>query len=173
MIACVYGLSLVGKTTVAQRASVSLAMPLRSCGDAVRSVAKMMGTSIDGLSDDVHREIDSTTVGWALERMDCIVEGRFLDAVFASVDRNIVFFELVASMDSRVERGRTRYQDPTFSPAQLRITDAGDAVFRERLFKERKGTAQSMLIDTSGLSVDECALLVQKSIQEIRRKLGD
>jgi cytidylate kinase len=166
MIVCLFGPSCVGKTTVARRAAAALELPLRSCGDAVRQMAKTLRLPINQLTDDAHRAVDAATVAWALERHSgCMLEGRFLDAVFATAGvPATMIIELQAAHGCRVERAR-KQNGPTFSIDDLVQLDAEDAALRRRLFKCGGRDVARHVLDTSGRAVEDCARLVQEMVE--------
>lgn len=166
MIVGIFGRSCVGKTTVARRAATALNLPLRSCGDAVRKKAETLWLPIDQLSDDAHRAVDAASVEWALERRGgCILEGRFLHAVFAAAGVSATLIELRADSSSRVKRARIRLGVPTFSINDLERLDAEDAGFGARLFGRYGSDVPRHVLDTSDLTVDECTRRVQEIVE--------
>jgi cytidylate kinase len=167
VIFCIYGPSCVGKTTVAREVATQLDLPLHSCGDKVRQMARGLGVSLDALSDDSHRQIDRDTVAWALDHRPCVIEGRFLDAVFADSTAFATLIFLGASDDPRIVRGRNK--DPSFTFAHLRQVDAHDASFRARVYGSLNNIAPYITIDTSQLTVDECARRIAVAIEQATR----
>lgn len=163
MIVCIFGPSYVGKTTVAKRAAAALDLPIRSCGDAVRQMAKSLSLPIDQLPDAAHRAVDAATVDWAVEhRGGCFLEGRFLDAVFDAAGISAILIELWADRDCRLERARIRNGQSTFSADDLVRVDAEETSFRGRLFGRHGIDVPRLAIDTSNRTVDECARHVQE-----------
>jgi cytidylate kinase len=166
MIICLFGPSCGGKTTVGRRAAAVLQLPLRSIGKAVRQMAETLGLPIDQLSDDAHRAVDAASVAWALERRSgCMLEGRFLDAVFATAGVPATLIELREARGCRAERARTRNDQPNFSTDDLDRLDAEDASFRRRLFGCVGSDAPRHVLNTSGLEVEECAQRVKQIIE--------
>jgi cytidylate kinase len=166
MIVCILGPSCVGKSTIARRAAAALELPLRSCGDAVREKAEILGLPIEQLPDDAHRAVDAASVVWALERFGgCLLEGRFLDAVFAAAGVSATLIELQANRSSRLARARTRYSVLSFSTDDLDRMDAAEAEFRARLFGRVAEYPTRHMLDTSGLTLDECARRVREIVE--------
>jgi cytidylate kinase len=158
MIVCIFGASCVGKTTVARRVAAALVLPLRSCGGAVREKAEILGLPIDQVPDNAHRAVDAASIGWARERFTgCLLEGRFLDAVFAAAGLSANLIELRANRSCRVARARIRYGLLSFSTDDLDRMDAADADLRARLFARVARYPARHMLDTSDLTVDECA----------------
>ena len=123
--------------------------------------------SFEALPDDSHRQIDQDTVTWALEQRPCLIEGRFLDAVFAGAAVPATLILLDASDTQRV--GRARKKNSTFTFDHLRRTDADDAKFRARLYGPLNNIASYLTVDTSELTVDECAYRITMAIEKARR----
>ena len=168
MIMALYGRSCVGKTTIARSLSGLSGIPLRSCGGVVRARAASIGVSVVELSEDDHRQIDAATIRWAREQKDCIVEGRFLDAVFATEDLPLILIEITASPAARVERARERHQSPAFCEDDLKLADTRDAAFVSELFEATCPCVPWRRIDTSNLTVVGCTQLLQEIIVEER-----
>jgi cytidylate kinase len=166
MIVCLFGPSCVGKTTLAKRVAAALGLPLRSCGDAVRTAATVHGTTIKDLPDEGHREVDAGTVAWALEHKACIVEGRYLDRVFADSRAAVTLILIGASDACRVSRLRDRSGNTLLSAEDLRRSDDEDNAFRERLFGDHATAMPWQVLDTSGLTVDECAQQLSELIEQ-------
>jgi len=166
MIVCIFGPSCVGKTTVARRAAAALDLPLRSCGAAVREKAETLGLPIDQLPDDAHRAVDAASVEWALERRGgCMLEGRFLDAVFAAASVSATLIDLRADRCCRVNRARIRHGQLTFCLGDLDRMDAEDAHFSARLFRRHASDMARHMLDTSRLTVGECVRRVQEIVK--------
>jgi cytidylate kinase len=165
MIICLFGASLVGKTTVARSVSSTMGLPLRSCGSIVRAEAAESGVRLADLSDEDHKRIDSQTIAWALKQNSCLIEGRFLDAVFGGTDQLPIMIKLMATDECRVQRGRVRNGKSTFSVEDIRRLDAEDAVFRARMFGAHPTVVSRREVDTSGLSVDVCAHTIENLIE--------
>lgn len=166
MIICIFGPSFVGKTTVARCAATALDLPLRSCGDAVRQMARTAGLPIDQIPDDSHRTVDAETIDWAIKHCGgCMVEGRFLDGVFSSAGKAATLIELWADSRCRLERARTRSGRATFSQGDLNRLDAADASFRLRLFGQHANDLPRYVLDTSDRTADECARWVQELVR--------
>jgi cytidylate kinase len=166
MIVCIFGASCVGKTVIARCAAATLDLPLRSCGTAVREKADILGLAIEQLSDDIHRAVDAASVEWALEhRGGCMLEGRFLDAVFAAAGVSAILIELRADRSCRLNRARIRHGLLSFCANDLDRMDAEDAAFRARLFRRHASDLARHMLETSRLTVDECAGRVQEIVK--------
>jgi hypothetical protein len=125
--------------------------------------ASMLRLSLDNLPSSVHEEVDNESVLWALSNRPCLVEGRFLDAVFAHRTPALVI-RLHAADTARLERGRAR--SPTFGLSDLQRSDEGDARFRARMFACRVPIVPLRTIDTTNLTVEECSECVRLIIEE-------
>jgi cytidylate kinase len=164
MIFCIFGRSCIGKTTVAKRVADELDLPLRSCGSAVQERARALGLSSRDLPDAIHRQVDGSTVVWGLANQPCIIEGRFLDAVFAGVDAPILLINLTASDVQRHARGYVS-KGPSFTLNGLRQADADDASFRVRMFTASAEIIPGLTVDSSEMTVEECVLCVRTIIE--------
>jgi cytidylate kinase len=165
MIICLFGPSYVGKTTIARKAASILGLPLRSCGDAVRQKAASLRLPIEQLPDKAHLTVDAATIEWGLKRSDgCMIEGRFLDAVFATAGVPIALLELRADRGCRLRRARMR-NGLSFSANDLDRLDAEDASFRARIFGRDDMELPRCVLDTSTRTVDECSRWVQETVK--------
>jgi len=166
MILCLYGSSCSGKTTVARALASKLNLPLRSCGDEIRRVARKLDITPADVTEDGHRQIDRDTVAWAHEHRPGVIEGRFLDAVFASAATPATLVLLVASDESRLVRGRTK--NTAFSSDDLGRSDAEDAKHRARIYNLHEGVVPWHTVDTSDLPVDECVRQIVTMLKDAR-----
>lgn len=160
MIICIFGQSCAGKTATAQRLATELGWPLRSCGTAVRERARELKIGIGELSDNQHRDVDAETVAWAIEQQNCLVEGRFLDAVFQPAEIPHVLVHLIASDAARVERCRARQ-----GQNDLIAADNEDMSFRSRIFPLLSPREADLTVDTTGQSIDEGTQCILSFIQ--------
>lgn len=163
MIACLFGSTSVGKTTIAQMLARQLRIPLRSCGDEVRAMAKSVGVSVAELADSAHEAVDRETVAWAVHNRPCVIEGRFLDSVFADGDRARLI-HLACSEATRVARARARV--PSFGLADLRRSDTEDGIFRNRVYRGLSPILPFVTVDTTHLSVQECVECIRSILGE-------
>jgi cytidylate kinase len=140
-----------------------LELPLRSCGEAVRAAAINLKANLADLPDEVHRRVDEETVSWALEHKSCIIEGRFLDGVFAECRATVMLIEVTAREHLRMERARIRNNIATFSAEDIQRLDTDDNVFRARMFCGRRSVPWQIL-DTSGQTVEESVEILNELI---------
>lgn len=166
MILCLFGATCSGKTTVGQAVAARLNVPLRSCGDEVRRVARELDIALTDLPDESHRQIDRDTVTWGVEHQPCIVEGRFLDAVFAGTCTPATLIRLVASDARRAARWRAK--NSAFTSAQLKQVDAEDANLRARIYNAQDEVVPCLTIDTSELTVDQSVSRIAAAIKDAR-----
>lgn len=165
MIVCLMGPTCTGKTTIATRLASDIGWPLRSCGLSIRRRAADHGVAPEALDDLNHRLVDAETIEWAVERRDCLVEGRFLDGVFHDPAMPVRIVRLKAAYGIRAERGTLRGKS-TFAVDDVMRADAEDAAFRERLYPRTPLVPSFPVLDNSGLTVDEC-------VRRVRALLGD
>jgi len=163
MIICIFGPSLSGKTTIAAQISRAAGLPVRHCGEAVRGYAHGCGISVDKLSAIDHKAIDEETLAWARKHETCIVEGRFLDHVFAGVDANVFLVRLMATVEERARRlGGAGSCEAALNDVETR--DRADQAHRSEQFATRQALAARLQLDTSVATVDECVReIVSKS----------
>lgn len=150
MKVALFGNSLVGKSTAARELVQQLSLPVRHCGEIVRQRAATTGLSLSEISDTVHSEIDAETREWiGAQAAGFIVEGRFLDAVLDPA-KDLMFIQLSARADVRAARGGLSVQ-------AVEERDAFDREFRARVFTAPPSKVSCIAIDTSEMSVLECA----------------
>jgi cytidylate kinase len=164
MIFAIYGSSIVGKTTVASRVAAELKLPLRSCGSVVRERAKSLGIELHELPDADHQEIDGQTVAWALTNQPCIVEGRFLNFVLAETATPVIFIRLIAS-DLQRQLRACNSDRSGITIDDLQRADAADLSFTKRVFPSPGVNASCVTVDSSSLTVEECALRIRAIIE--------
>ena len=164
MILCLFGSTCSGKTTVGQAIAARLNIPLRSCGDEVRRLARELDIALQDLPDESHRQIDRDTVAWALKHQPCIVEGRFLDAVFAGSGTPATLIRFVASDARRAARWRAK--NLAVTSAQLKQADAEDANLRARIYNAQDEVVPCLTIDTSELTVDQSVCRIAATIKD-------
>jgi len=101
VIICLIGGTCAGKTTTGKALAELLGWPFRSCGSAVRRRAELLGIPFLRLAGVDHRIVDDETVAWAIGHSDCLVEGRFLDAVFGQAAVPAATIRLTANAATR------------------------------------------------------------------------
>jgi cytidylate kinase len=164
MIFCIFGGSCVGKTTVAKQIAAELGIPLRSCGSAVSERARPLRMNVRDLPDTIHREVDGCTVAWGLANQPCIIEGRYLDAVFAGVRAPVLLIHLTCS-EARRQSRRDSSESSPFAMNSVQQADADDANFRTRMFPAPTETIPCLTIDSSEMTVEECVLCLTEIIE--------
>lgn len=150
MIIGLFGRSATGKTTLASRAGTALSLDVRHCGQIIKQRALARNCSIDDAPDELHHEVDAETVEWTLARKNggCIVEGRFLNQVLASLRSEIHLVEVIASNEARLARWRER-TGSNFSADHLVVLDNADDFFRRRMYDSLTMIVADASIDTT------------------------
>ena len=166
MIICLSGPSCAGKTTVARRLAELSHLPLRSCGEAIRAAARQANLHHADLPDSMHKEVDAATVAWALDNQPCLVEGRFVDVIFADASAPTLLFSLVAPQACRLGRAKLR-DGASIGLDNLLRRDAEDAAFRARIYEAPVRRVPSRPIDTSEGEIDECAQRMLDIIEQV------
>lgn len=166
MIIAIFGSSGSGKTSLAGALSSALSLPVRSCGDAVRDLAKFHGCSLLELSEIQHSTVDQQTVAWAQSERCGILEGRFLDRIVHSLTVSYVLVELYAPRQTR--RSRILATGKNFD--EVRNIDLADDAFRERMYTANSSRRSAICLNTSELSVEECVAAVTSLVQIRSRK---
>ena len=166
MLIGLFGHSCTGKTTLAQEMAASLNLPLRGCGDVVKSKAMELSVSLDRLPLSEHQTIDEATREWGKRNPRGIVEGRYLDQVLADLDVPLVLVEITAADRDRAERWARR-RDVPVGDIQVAEYDRADEAFRAAAYTGVVRIEPSLTISTSGETVDQCL----KELVTFREKL--
>jgi cytidylate kinase len=161
VIICLIGGTCAGKTTTGKALAELLGWPFRSCGSAVRRRAELLGIPFLRLAGVDHRIVDDETVAWAIGHSDCLVEGRFLDAVFGQAAVPAATIRLTANAATRAARARLRGMF-TFSEDDVLREDASDTLFRSRLYRACPELPSTPVVDSSDLTVSECVSRVSE-----------
>lgn len=152
----IFGISCVGKTTVADGLGVALGWPVRHCSADVRAEAHRRGISPNSLSESIHHQIDGATLA-AVTAGPLVVEGSFLDNVLAHV-KDVLLIELTCENGERERRHTQRG-----SRVRLLDRDPEDDALRGRLYHAVR--RPDVRIDTTGRSPAEIVL-------DIRTRIG-
>ena len=168
MIIALVGRSCTGKTTVARALSRALCLPLRLCGQIVRDRAKELRVSAAELPDEEHRAIDDGTRMWACAHPSCVIDGRYLDYVLASVGENVGVILLEAAETDRHARHRQRHA-PSLT-VTLDDPDEFDMMFCLRMYKNGKRLSPSLILNSSELSVESCVRRIRDWLQDRRAR---
>jgi len=162
----IYGLSCTGKTTIAAPLAKELGFDLRSCGEEIKKRAKELDVKFDDLTDEIHHTIDNETVKWFLSNVNCVVEGRFLDAVLSMSSDNIVLIKLTATVAERCNRMKKR-GNADYTIDDLCRVDEIDKKFRHEHYRYNECIAPMLTIDTSIFSVEQCLNQIKTKLQEL------
>jgi cytidylate kinase len=154
MIVALFGPSCVGKTTIARMLQDQLAFPMRTCGAAAVERAVRLGVPLADLPDDEHRAVDHETLSWVAGHQSCLVEGRFLDSVLASIAGRTRLVRLDATVEDRCRRWAARKMPLTST--ELEELDRVDVNFRARLYSTSQRIRHVLTLSTSELSVKAC-----------------
>jgi len=168
MIVALFGPSCTGKTTIAQRVMSELGLPLRSCGEAVKLKAGVLGLPLTELSDDEHRRIDDETRRWALANSPCLVEGRYLDRVLSPIASRVTLVRL----DARNADREARRTPPDRVPLTITEEDLQDSLFGARMYNSMNQLAPQLILDSSELTVGVCVQRVIALIAALRKAPG-
>lgn len=149
MIIALYGASCTGKSTIANSLIASHHLPIRRCGDEVRSMSAARNLQPERLPLDAHREIDALSVAWVREHATraAIIEGRFLDSVLSPVTDLIKLIQVSAAPDIRAERWEVR-RPGIVGQAEVARQDAADEAFRTWAYSEMTRSVANMNVET-------------------------
>lgn len=162
-VIAIFGKSCVGKSVVAEELAITLKLPVRHCGDAVKSRALELGVDVAALPLTEHQAIDQETRTLAEASAEgLIIEGNFLDAVLEGIP-SVLFVHLTCEDSTRTQRyiRRSNYQA---SEQDLNLRDASDAANWKRLYKPPTEIIHELTIDTTNTTVDEVVIKVAEWI---------
>jgi cytidylate kinase len=165
MIIGLYGLPYTGKTTIAQSLATMLRIPLRSCGQVVRSHAEALCLSHHDLPDEHHIVVDEETRAWAMRMQRAIVEGRFLDRVLWPLRAQTLAIRLTASEETRCRRAVSRI-GRVLTPQEIKDHYLFDLAFRQRLYCDVGSIEPALTIDTSESTVETCVLMIMSHLKD-------
>ena len=155
MIIALWGASATAKTTVAERVSASLLVPLRSCGEEIRRAAQDAAVSLAEAPEALHRLVDDATREWVRRHAlkGAVLEGRFLDQVLAE-QPDVVLVEVTCESSIRIRRWIGR-AGGAFDENVLAELDKADDLFRLRMYDSADKGAAQITLDTSTGGVDQ------------------
>ena len=148
-----------------------LGLPLRSCGDAVRSSATMLGVSWQQLSYNQHRRVDTDTLEWVRINRPCVVEGRYLDRVLAPLGREIILVRLEASDEDRRCRQSAKRGHAT-TTIEFREREKDDLTFSEYMYSLDQHLTPLVVLNSSELSVEAPEQRIKSLVESFRIALG-
>lgn len=170
MIIGLFGASSTGKTTITRRVAPELTLPLRLCGEIVKSRSVGLGVSLMQLSDEDHQNIDSETREWAIKNKPCIIEGRYLDQVLYPMGAQVALIRLEANTADRRMRSLRSGSDPLTIMGE--DPDLLDSMFRARMYRGVEHLIPQLTLSSSELSVEACAQRVIDFVQRVHPVLG-
>lgn len=171
MIIGIFGSFCVGKTTLAHYLVDLLGYPLRSCGNAVRTRARVLDTDLRKLSDEEHRDIDRDTREWAAANQPCIVDGRYLNYVLSPLVNDVVLVEIDTPHEERRRRLIATTGHSLTSTEYWDLENA-DLAFSARMYSIGEALVPSLVLSNSELSVEACAQLIKSLIDSRQSSLG-
>lgn len=164
MVLAIIGSSCVGKSIVAKEVAAKLSIPVRHCGEVIKSRAKELGINLAELSLDEHKAIDAATYNFALTSSNVIIEGTFLDCVLHDLPKVFVV-RLICDKSERELRFVRRSNDQLHS-SLLQNRDNADSLLRQSLYGTTALENNFATIDTTNLSIEEVADRVIDLIKE-------
>jgi cytidylate kinase len=164
-----FGFSCTGKTTLGQHLSEALVLPFRSCGEAVRDRARMLGIAFQDLSYREHRIVDDDTREWVRNNRPCVVEGRYLDYVLAPLRRDVVIIRLEASNE---DRSRREEMKSGLAAKNLDDQTKADLAFANHMYSMGEQLAPSLVLNSSEFPVETCVQRIISLIDSHRAQLG-
>lgn len=157
MIIALYGQSSSGKSTLAEALRQRIGnSQVRHCGELVKARAMCLAVSINDLSEEYHRAIDSETRLWSeTQPVLAIVEGRYLQYVLARTNADVRVIEVLCSQAERVQRWASRTGLP-FGLDDLSDIDAACRNFTTTMYDSVAPLVPALRMDTTSAAVDEC-----------------
>jgi len=156
-----YGKSCTGKTTVSNLLAEQLGVGARHCGDLVKEASIDVGCSPGALPISLHRQIDSQTRDVVFNATgDTLIEGAFLDQVFADV-AGCILIRLTCSTPERTKRFALRE-----TAMSLQDRDDSDERLRNELFSGARLTTPTIEIDTTELTPLETAKCIMEWLHQ-------
>jgi len=171
MIVALFGSSCTGKTTLGRHLSEVLAVPFRSCGEAVKDRARMLGIPFQELSYHEHRVGDNATREWVGKNSPCVVEGRYLDRVLAQVRREVILILLEASDDDRYRREEAKGRSP-MTAKSLQDQAKADLAFSDHMYSMGERLTPSLVLNSSDLPVETCVQRIKSLIEGFPARPG-
>lgn len=157
MMIAIFGGSCTGKTVIATELAQQTNLPLRNCGQEIKSLAKQKGVSLNNLPMEIHQYVDRETIEFSLRTLDCIVEGRYLNFVLSDFPLPIFSVELITDQDKRLERFAKRIGSHNISQSLIDQEDACDDKFKTEMYKDICPLKPNIVINNSRVSITECA----------------
>jgi cytidylate kinase len=149
-VLAIYGPSCVGKTTLAAAISREWGVPVRHCGDMLKTRAAELGPPLRNLPLQVHEAVDEETHRLAQGASEVfVVEGRYLNLVLDGVSQ-VKFVRLTCDEATRTRRFLTKAGGQGTSSITLHQSDQEDGHLRQILYGNRYFTSGDwMVLDTT------------------------
>lgn len=156
IVLAIYGLSCVGKSTLATEIGRKWTVPVRHCGDVLKTRAAALGIPLGNLPLQVHAAVDEETRRLAQGASEVfVVEGRYLDLVLNGVPW-VKFVRLTCDEATRMQRFLTKAGGQATASITLHQRDQEDGRLRHILYGDRCFTsADWMVLDTTHATPEE------------------
>ena len=115
----------------------------------MRAAAERENVAVENLPDVVHKEIDRETVAWARQSVGpCVVEGRYLNHVFATDGVRVYLIEFRLPLKKRAERWLEKTGNQC-STNMIKEDDALEDLISQRRYREQPALLPDLIVDTS------------------------
>jgi cytidylate kinase len=155
MVLAFFGPTCSGKTSIAREVHRRHGIPVRHCGEAVKSFAAARGVRLSEMTIEDHVAIDSETRNMAEATNGALlIEGTFLDVVLQDVTQQVTMIRLCCSEAERINRFLHRRRG---TEEDFRKREELDDNLRHLLYEGRAIRSDFLVADTTGMSVEQAA----------------